>query len=297
LPEEVGFFENLRVLRLTNCDLKSLPTSIGQLTKLTELHLGGNALNTLPDSILNCSKLFAIRGLYHQLPYSKLIQCANAFFEKENIAVAVNLIQQAFQAGTEQSDLFSSNYSEAIALLKKIVNGPHLEAQDYRDLSFHVIEAIDKISDKSEKFSAFRAILQEVGSSQKNFDENPELAQQILNFQNRLTASCVELTAALPESSSPYMALRQLTETLFSINSFSEGLKVAQQLIDFSNSRPNYNRWTMIVDMKGSELESTSNMLRELSMGIFQKDKELAFKVANLIPLANIRSVALSDLG
>jgi hypothetical protein len=49
--------------------------------------------------------------------------------------------------------------------------------------------------------------------------------------------------------------------------------------------------------MKGSELQSTSNMLRKLSSDLVKKDKKLAFKVANSIPLADIRSVALSDLG
>lgn len=297
LPDEIGFFTNLRTLKLENCDLKKLPSSIGNLTKLQELNLGGNALDTLPDTITNCSNLFAIRGLYHQIPYSKLIQFAKDFFEKGNASVAVDLISQAIQAGPEQSDVLSFNpYSEAIDLIKQIVRNVCVTAQDYHHLSFHIIAAIDKISDESEKFSTFLTILQEIGSTQKTLDENPELTQQLLDFQDRLTARCVKLAITLPENLGRYTALRQLVETLFSIDSISEGLKVAQQLIEFSNSRPDYNYLTMIVDVKGTELEGISNMLRKISGDLAQKDKELAIQVANLIPLKNIQLVTLLDL-
>lgn len=298
LPDEIGFFKGLRTLKLACCDLKKLPSSIGNLTKLQELDLVGNALETLPDTITRCSNLFAIRGLYHQLPYSKLIQFAKVFFyEKGNASVAVNLIHQAIQAGPEQSDFLCLDpYSEAIDLVKQIVKDVQLTAQEYHNLSFLIVNAINKISDESEKISAFLTILQEVDSVKKNSNKNPELTQKILGFRDRLAARCTKLAFALPENSGRFAALQQIVETLFSIESFSEGLKVAQQLIEFSNSRPDYNYLTMIVDTKGTELEGVSNMLKKISGDLAQKDREIAIKVAHLIPLKSIRSLALLDL-
>lgn len=298
LPDEVGLLKNLRKLELGNCVLKKLPSSIGNLTKLQELNLVGNALNTLPDTLVNCSNLFSITGLYHQLSYSKLIQFAkNFFFEKGNVSTAVNLIQQAIQAGPEQPHFLNlDQYSEAIDLLKQTVGATHLGVQNYRHLSFRIVEAINKIPDGYERLSAFLVLLHEVSSINKKMDENPELTQQVLDFKDRLTAQCTELAITLPENLYRYEALRQIVEVLFSIDRFSEGLKIAQQLIEFSNSRPKYNYLTMIIDTKGVELEGISNMLRKIARDVAQKDKELALQVANLIPLKNLQASTLSDL-
>lgn len=297
LPEEIGFFKNLRKLKLENCDLTKLPSSIGSLTELRELNLGGNSLSTLPDTLINCSNLFVIRDLHHQLTYSKLIQLAKDFIEKGNISVGLNLIQQAIQAGPEQSDFLSLDpYSEGINLVKQIVRDVNMTGQDYHDCTYHIIDAINKISNQSEKFSGFLAILKEVGSTQKMLSDNPKLTEQLLDFQDRLTARCIELATTLPENLGRYTALQQTVEILFSIDSFSDGLKVTQQLIEFSNSRPDYNYLTMIVDVKGSELKGISSMLREISTDLAKKNKKIATKVASLIPLQKIRILTLSNL-
>ena len=48
--------ENLEFLFLQNNQLLTLPDSIGQLKKLKELHIDGNKINSLPNSLSNLIK-------------------------------------------------------------------------------------------------------------------------------------------------------------------------------------------------------------------------------------------------
>ena len=64
---ERAFPPTLRWLILTNNLLRSLPDSIGQLSKLQKLMLAGNKLQILPQSLSNCHNLQLIRLAANQL--------------------------------------------------------------------------------------------------------------------------------------------------------------------------------------------------------------------------------------
>ncbi|MEM9092421.1 MAG: leucine-rich repeat-containing protein kinase family protein [Cyanobacteria bacterium P01_F01_bin.53] len=65
--EEQALSPAIRWLILTNNKLKSLPTSIGRLTKLQKLMLAGNQLQELPEEMSACKNLALIRLSANQL--------------------------------------------------------------------------------------------------------------------------------------------------------------------------------------------------------------------------------------
>ncbi|KAK0616692.1 hypothetical protein B0T14DRAFT_538507 [Immersiella caudata] len=60
IPED-ALPHSLLSLILTNNNLTSLPTSIGQCTNLEKLHIAGNQLTSLPTSLSNCTNLTHLR--------------------------------------------------------------------------------------------------------------------------------------------------------------------------------------------------------------------------------------------
>ena len=64
---ESALSANIRWLILTNNQLTSLPSSIGNLSHLQKCMLAGNQLQTLPDELANCKKLELIRLAANQL--------------------------------------------------------------------------------------------------------------------------------------------------------------------------------------------------------------------------------------
>ncbi len=73
LPESIGNFKSLELLRLDNNKLKTLPESIGDLTTLRILHLHDNKILILPKSIGNLKSLqdlFLYRNRLKTLPES-----------------------------------------------------------------------------------------------------------------------------------------------------------------------------------------------------------------------------------
>ena len=62
LPAWIGELSGLRRLTLNSSNLKRLPDELGQLSRLEVLDIGGcPALETVPDSLLDCSRLRAVR--------------------------------------------------------------------------------------------------------------------------------------------------------------------------------------------------------------------------------------------
>ena len=60
LPSEIGNLTNLTSLHLSSSEITTLPESIGNLTNLTSLHLSDNKLTTLPESISNLTNLTSL---------------------------------------------------------------------------------------------------------------------------------------------------------------------------------------------------------------------------------------------
>ena len=57
VPRSIARMQNLEVLGLINCDVTSLPVTIGQMTGLEELKLGGNRLRELPSELCSLQNL------------------------------------------------------------------------------------------------------------------------------------------------------------------------------------------------------------------------------------------------
>jgi len=78
IPERIGQFKNLETLRLINC-LKSLPESIGELTKLDLLNVSENPeLKSLPEKAI--SKLTSLSFL--NIKKTPNLKLSNEFYEK-----------------------------------------------------------------------------------------------------------------------------------------------------------------------------------------------------------------------
>ena len=57
IPSEIGQLTNLQELHLYNNELQSIPSEIGQLTNLQELHLHDNKLQSIPSEISQLTNL------------------------------------------------------------------------------------------------------------------------------------------------------------------------------------------------------------------------------------------------
>jgi hypothetical protein len=57
VPRSIARLQNLEVLGLINCDVTSLPVTMGQMIRLEELKLGGNQLRELPDELCSLYNL------------------------------------------------------------------------------------------------------------------------------------------------------------------------------------------------------------------------------------------------
>ncbi len=67
IPENIGDYQDLMLVRLLCNDLRQLPESIGKLRNLVELYASYNHLIELPDSIVELSKLETLYLAYNSL--------------------------------------------------------------------------------------------------------------------------------------------------------------------------------------------------------------------------------------
>lgn len=58
LPEEILMCKNLKTLELSNNNLTSLPTNLGDLVNLTEIAICDNQITSIPHSIGNSFNIF-----------------------------------------------------------------------------------------------------------------------------------------------------------------------------------------------------------------------------------------------
>jgi Leucine-rich repeat (LRR) protein len=298
LPDEIGLFENLYELKLVNCDLTKLPASIGNLKRLHILELGGNRLEELPKTITDCPKLHLIYLFGNKLSYSSLLDLAKDFLSKDNAWGAVKVASKALDiTGKDDSNeiCLTSPYTEVIELLKTITEKLFLKDKDYKYLSGHIIEAVNKIPDEYNKFESFLEILEGTGKSLKNcFSEDPQY-DELIEFINTLADKCLEIAHSLPRDLGRHSALCEIAKVLFSINYNPKAIEVAEQAVNLANSRHFLTKG--VNDIKGSELEHISNILENALKRLAREDRVgLATQVAKLIPDERKQSTALANI-
>lgn len=299
LPEEVGLFENLSKLELANCDLIKLPHSIGNLKKLHTLELGGNKLEGFPKSITDCPNLHLIYLYGNKFSYSLLIEIAKNFLLKDNSLAAVHLASKAIQMGGDDDSnktWLNSPYLEVVELLKAITEKLTFKNQDDDYLSYYIIEAVDKIENKYDKFDSFLNILIGTEKPLKNCCSEDYQENGLIKFKNKLTAKCLE-SAQLLSQLGKNTALCDISRVLFSINDIPKAIEVAEQAITLILSMSNYTCLTMVNGFKGSEIERISNILENASEQLAKEKRyELATQVAEKIPMKEKRSIALVNI-
>lgn len=126
LPKEIGKFQNVKELSLTNNLLKELPQEIGSLRKLEALLISKNELQQLPKNIghlENLRSLFISENNFQSLPkeIGKLKNLTNLYIDNNSLGSFPNIILHLYNLQTLHiSNNKLTHLPEEIGQLKKL---------------------------------------------------------------------------------------------------------------------------------------------------------------------------------
>lgn len=206
------------------------------------------------------------------------LKLANEFVNNGNAIAALNLLDpmETFEYG---------GYDEVLDLFKKIIEEEIKHPQN-GSVPDCILKLVNGIPDNKEKFDVLISLLSEF--AKLGYHGAQEAAYK----------QCLSIASEISERNMRYLALRELADALFAIESYEAALEIIDEAITCAKSGPDYNKFTMAYGYKKeAELEGVSRSLTDTAIELTKNGREkLARQVADKIPIENLKSYAMYEI-